>query len=111
MDPVWKSIILAVLLSIIPLTIVVLAPKIITAAGRTIGWYLQHKTDGRRAHILERVDSEEKALAADEGSRKNSDEEWENVEAHTVGSAKNGEKVDREWDGIVGFFHPFWYSL
>jgi len=32
---------------------------------------------------------------------------WENVDANTVGTASNGAKGEEEWDGIVGFFHPF----
>ena len=31
----------------------------------------------------------------------------ESVDAYAVGFAKNGEKGEQEWDGIVGFFHPF----
>jgi alpha-1,2-mannosyltransferase len=54
---------------------------------------------------------EERALEVDKDGRGNSDEEWENIESFAVGTAKNGEKADREWDGIVGFFHPFWYAF
>lgn len=39
--------------------------------------------------------------------RRDSDE-WENVDAYAVGTAGNGEKGQSEWDGIVGFYHPFW---
>jgi alpha-1,2-mannosyltransferase len=110
MDPLWYTIILALLLSIVPIFSVILVPKIIIAAGRIVGWYLRRKTAGRRAQILERVESEEKLFAVDEGSRRDSDEDWENVESYAAGTAKNGEKADKEWDGIVGFFHPFWYA-
>ena len=34
---------------------------------------------------------------------------WEAIDAYGLGSAKNGEKAEQEWDGIVGFFHPFWF--
>jgi alpha-1,2-mannosyltransferase len=110
MDRVGLTIFLATLLGVVPLVALFLAPKVITATGRTVGWYLRRKTEGRRAQILERVDGDEKALEADKSSRRNSDEEWENIESFAAGTAKNGEKADREWDGIVGFFHPFWYD-
>jgi alpha-1,2-mannosyltransferase len=96
-------------LSTLPLLTFLLGPKIIGAASRTVGWYLRRKTAGRRAQILERVEGEEKALAEDQSTRRDSDEEWETVESYAAGTAKNGEKADKEWDGIVGFFHPFWY--
>jgi len=97
-------------LSTLPLLIVLLGPKITAAAGRTVGWYLRRKTAGRRAQILECVEGEEKALIEDQSAKRDSDEEWENVESYAAGTAKNGEKADKEWDGIVGFFHPFWYA-
>jgi alpha-1,2-mannosyltransferase len=114
-DPDNKSflpfpVLLVSVLSTLPLLTVLLGPRIVAAAGRTIGWYLRRKTAGRRAQILECVEEEEKILAEDQGARRDSDEEWENVESYAAGTAKNGEKADKEWDGIVGFFHPFWYA-
>ncbi len=54
-----------------------------------------------------------KAEEQDVGSRgkpspKSEDEGWEKVESHAVGTVKNGEKAEGDWEGIVGFFHPFW---
>jgi hypothetical protein len=95
-----------VILFIIPLTALILGPRIGQAFGQALGWYLRRKTAGRREQILETVEEDEKILEK-EGGRRGSDE-WENVESYTVGTAKNGEKADKEWDGIVGFFHPFW---
>ena len=94
-----------------PLLIILLGPWIITAAGRALGWSLRRRTAGPRVQILERIEGEEKALANDQSARRDSDDDWENVESSAVGSAKNGEKADEEWDGIVGFFHPFWYAV
>jgi alpha-1,2-mannosyltransferase len=94
---VLSSIVLGLLISLL------LAPRIVRAIGGAVGIYLHHKTAGRRAHILERVVSE--------GKKKDSDEEWENVDALAAGTAGNGQPADREWEGIVGFFHPFWYGI
>lgn len=75
-----------------------------------MGIYLHHKTAGRRAHVLERVEEDEKAFVS-EGKNKESDEGWENVDALAAGTAGNGQPGDREWEGIVGFLHPFWYGI
>jgi alpha-1,2-mannosyltransferase len=97
------TIVLAVLLALGPLSLVLLFPKVIAYAAQTVGWYLRRKTAGRRGLIFQRTQIDEKAFL--EKSRKDSDEEWENVEAYAAGSAKD--KAD-DWDGVVGFFHPFW---
>lgn len=89
-----------------PLTIILLGPKLVFYVGGIFGLYLRKKTAGRKAQILELVESDEKEYAV-EGEAGDSGE-WENVEAYATGTAKNGEKADKEWDGIVGFFHPFW---
>ncbi|EAQ84030.1 hypothetical protein CHGG_10434 [Chaetomium globosum CBS 148.51] len=92
-----------------------LYPLLWRTAGSFLGWYLRKKTEGRRCHILELVESDEKEYRE---SRKNNtstsgengeDGEWEKVDAHTTGTSKNGDKGsgDDDWDGIVGFFHPF----
>lgn len=85
----------------------ILGPKLLFKVGSMFGYYLRKKTAGRKAQILELVDADEKEFKEEGGERRDSDE-WENVEAYAVGSSKNGEKADKEWDGIVGFFHPFW---
>jgi alpha-1,2-mannosyltransferase len=55
------------------------------------------------------VAKEQRDYDAGHGSGKHrDDDEWEQVEASTVGSAVNGGKADKDWSGLVGFFHPFW---
>ncbi|KAL8942652.1 MAG: hypothetical protein Q9211_001298 [Gyalolechia sp. 1 TL-2023] len=68
----------------------------------TVGWYLRQKTAARRKLILTRVAAEasEYHLSA-RPSPKSGDNEWEKVETPKEGEA------DDEWDGIIGFFHPF----
>lgn len=74
-----------------------------------VGWYLRRRTTSRRITILARVKLEEAQyqLSASESPTLD-DGEWEKVEKHAAGSAKNGEEADDEWEGIIGFFHPFW---
>jgi alpha-1,2-mannosyltransferase len=79
--------------------------------GSCAGWYLRKKTDGRRALIIRATEDGETSLRAKKkpGGEKltPADDDWENIDGATVGTSGNGEKGDREWDGIVGFFHPF----
>ncbi len=110
MSPSSLPLIIVSVLACLPLFAFLFGTRIIVAAGRVLGWYLRRKTAGRRMQILERVEEEEKELAEDPKARRDSDEEWENIESYTAGTSKNGEKADKEWDGIVGFFHPFWYA-
>jgi hypothetical protein len=97
-------------LAAIPLAWLFLAPLFWRATGSVLGWYLRRKTDGRRSQILEVMEEEERAFEQkNHGRTAGDDDEWETVEAYAVGSANNGEMGEAEWDGIVGFFHPFWY--
>lgn len=75
--------------------------------GTVLGMYLRRKTEGRRAQVVEAVKKEEAAFQAKSKGQKESDDEWESIDA-AVAAAANGEKGQKEWDGVVGFFHPFW---
>jgi len=88
----------------------ILLPWLWRSFGRLLGVYLWRKTEGRRASILEIMEEDQKQYEAENKNKKqnSSDDEWENVEGYAVGSAGNGEKGQKDWDGIVGFFHPFW---
>lgn len=101
------------LLCLAPLTTFVLFPLLWRALGSALGWYLRNKTDGRRCHILELVAADEKKYREERRNSTSSGEGaedggWEKVDANTTGTSKNGVKGDDDWDGIVGFFHPFW---
>lgn len=106
----WLTLLLASLVGLVPIIVIILGPILLAALCKPLGWYLQRKTAGRRQQILARVEEDEKALAEVKGT-KVVDEDWENIDAHTVGTAENGKQADAEWDGVVGFFHPFWYAI
>jgi alpha-1,2-mannosyltransferase len=106
----FKVLVLALVIACTPMTAFLVGPKLLFYVGGIFGYYLRKKTAGRKAQILEMVEAGEKEFAAEGGDRRDSDE-WENVEAYATGTSKNGETADREWDGIVGFFHPFWYGF
>lgn len=95
------------LLASVPMATVLLGPRLIFLIGGYFGSRLRSKSAWRRTQILKQTEEDEMAYLVPEGTRRNSDD-WEDVHAYTTGTAKNGEKADPEWDGIVGFFHPFW---
>lgn len=101
------------LLALVPLAWLVFVPAIWRMLGLILGWYLRRKTEGRRAQLRELMDADEKtyeeaAKTTKMGSDDDDDDDWENVDAYAPGTAKNGGSVEKDWDGIVGFFHPFW---
>jgi len=86
-----------------------LLPYLWTSTGSTLGWYVRRKTAGRRAQLLELMNEEESVYQARKTATKDGSEDgWETVDSLAVPSVGNGEKAPRDWDGIVGFFHPFW---
>ncbi|KAG0645981.1 Glycolipid 2-alpha-mannosyltransferase [Hyphodiscus hymeniophilus] len=102
----WTSLLKLLAAASTPLILMLVIPMIVKRIGRSFGSYLKRKSAGRKAQILELVEAAEKEFQKEGGERRDSDE-WESVEAYAVGTAKNGEKADKEWDGVVGFFHPF----
>jgi alpha-1,2-mannosyltransferase len=84
-------------------------PAALRTAGQLLGSHLRRSSLARRELLLARVAKEQRDYDAGHGSGKHrDDDEWEQVEASTVGSAVNGGKADKDWSGLVGFFHPFW---
>ncbi|KAL8953217.1 MAG: hypothetical protein Q9222_000916 [Ikaeria aurantiellina] len=74
----------------------------------SVGWYLRQKTAAQRSLILARVKLVESQhqLSISQAPPRDS-REWVEIEKHAVGSAPNGGEADDEWEGIIGFFHPF----
>ncbi len=78
----------------------------------TVGWSLQRRSRVRRNLLLARVKVEESQdQLATRQSPKSDDGEWEKVEKSTEGSAQTGQEANDDWEGIIGFFHPFWFVL
>lgn len=95
---------------VILVSTLIAAPFIIRLAGQTIGWYLHRRTSARRELIIARVKVEEDDYRSKERrSPKSEDEGWERIESQGARAQKDGEKANSEWEGVIGFFHPFWY--
>lgn len=92
-------------------------PFILRLIVRLVGRRLRQTTEARRNIIYDRVRAEQASFlnSQDEGTKSASaiseeeDEEgWEAIETQGVRTARNGDVPDKEWDGVFGFFHPFW---
>ena len=76
-----------------------------------MGYYLERPSRTRRELLLARVATEQRHYETerkDASTEEKEDDDWEEIEQSLVGSATNGSKADKDWSGIVGFFHPFW---
>lgn len=97
----------------VPFLIYVLAPRVIPGIFMSMGWTLKKKTEGRRAHLIGLMDEENKKSTDKDFESKSSSSsgEWQKVHEADAGAfagTDGADKTDKEFDGIVGFFHPFW---
>ncbi|GAQ11112.1 GDP-Man:Man(3)GlcNAc(2)-PP-Dol alpha-1,2-mannosyltransferase [Aspergillus lentulus] len=87
---------------------------------RGVGWVIQKRTRSRREFLISRVraDEEEQLVKQSKSSPRGEDEDWEKVDSSssssgTAGPSKKGGNSGKkgseaaDWEGIVGFFHPF----
>jgi alpha-1,2-mannosyltransferase len=107
LGPSTRTLIIVVILASLPLTTILLGPKLFFYVGGRFGSYLRRRTAAQRERLLQVTGDDEKDFLA-RAEDKSSGDEWEEVDAAATGSANNGDKADPEWDGFVGFFHPFW---
>lgn len=84
-------------------------PRTLLLLGQLVGYRLRRASQTRRELLLERTATEQRKYDAEHKKSKREEDDWEEIEPSTVGSAVNGGKADQDWNGIVGFFHPFWY--
>lgn len=95
---------------LIPLVLsFVFLPRTLRFAGELVGYYFRRSSRTRQELLLARVATETRNCEAEQRkTHKNEDDDWEEVEGATVGTAVNGGRAENEWEGIVAFFHPFW---
>lgn len=109
MEP--KTLVIVVtILSTFPLLAVLLGPVVANRIGRFWGFTLRKRTEGRRAQLLSVMNEEdEKYQKENPGFSTSSSEEWEAVDGLDLKITTKDGKSQKDWDGIIGFFHPFWY--
>ncbi|EEA27813.1 asparagine-linked glycosylation protein [Talaromyces marneffei ATCC 18224] len=107
---------IAIITLLIPIATFFVIPAavgyILKLALRSLGWSLKNKTNARRELILSQVRVEEEhyqetAKSAVSSSAGPEDDDWERVDGTVPSVAGNGEPLGEDWEGIIGFFHPF----
>ncbi|KAI6781744.1 GDP-Man:Man(3)GlcNAc(2)-PP-Dol alpha-1 [Emericellopsis cladophorae] len=88
-----------VAVSFAPFLLAMAVPRLLQLLGRSLGWYLRKKTEGRRSLLISLM-NEEASMSQDKNleTKSTSSGEWQKVQK---------QDVDPDWAGIVGFFHPF----
>ncbi|OJJ47493.1 hypothetical protein ASPZODRAFT_64276 [Penicilliopsis zonata CBS 506.65] len=101
------SLVLVGALNLIP-PVAIYTPKLLL---RSIGCLIQKRTKSRREFILGRVRAEQEEYLAKQAKSSlrppADDEDWEKVDSSSDKTTGNKTGGDDDWDGIVGFFHPF----
>ena len=87
----------------------VLAAYVLRFILRTVGNHLRRKTSTRRELIFQRAELDEQEVHSNQQPHKTEDEDWERVESYATGTVTNGGVPDdKDFAGVIGFFHPFW---
>lgn len=99
-----------ILLSLIaPVLIsVIFLPKTLQLLAELVGHRLRQSSGTRRELLLDRVATETNNFEAEHKEKSKEDDDWEKIVPSPIGSAVKGGKADADWNGIFGFFHPFW---
>lgn len=98
---------------------------------RGAGWLIRRRTRSRREYVIARARSDEEELLKTVRAKDSTesthllarssveDEDWEKVDSTASsagvttssgidGVSDDGARRPDGWDGIIGFFHPFW---
>ncbi|KAJ6187034.1 hypothetical protein N7519_001942 [Penicillium mononematosum] len=120
----------AILATLVLTATAVLLPKLtgvlLGLVFRGVGWLIWRRTRSRREFVIARARSEEEELRASrpKGSTLSrngaEDEDWEKVDSSgtggvqttagsgsSSGAGNESNQSPEDWDGIIGFFHPF----
>ncbi|KAG5297453.1 alpha-1,2-mannosyltransferase alg-11 [Histoplasma ohiense] len=75
---------------------------------KSIGWLIARKYRWKRDLIRARIRLDEEEYYSRRAKyAKQEDEDWEKVETYGIGTATNGDAAGNDWEGVIGFFHPF----
>lgn len=104
-SPRTSGSIIVPLLAMAPLFFVLASPLLFKLLGRMLGWSLRKKTDGRRSHLLALMTEEDRKARASDSKGISAPKLVFDVDEKLKGTLES----QKDWSGIVGFFHPFWY--
>ncbi|KAM4059246.1 glycosyl transferases group 1 domain-containing protein [Hirsutella rhossiliensis] len=97
----------ATLLASVPLLVIVV-PWMIREAALALGWMLRQGTEGRRSQLAALMDDDDKKYREQNKEPKPNSTDEDHQAPHTNPRAPgDADEAHRNWDGSVGFFHPF----
>ncbi|KAJ3472190.1 hypothetical protein NLG97_g11205 [Lecanicillium saksenae] len=106
--PAWLIVTGTVFLSMLPWILYAGTPLAWRLFGRFVGFLFTKKTEGRRSVLVSVMDEEnEKSPLQQPGSKSSSGDEWEKVPSAEDAVTDKLQGKTKDWDGIIGFFHPF----
>lgn len=76
-------------------SVTLVAPILLQTIGKLLGWHLRRRTESRRAFLVEEA-------------RKGNTKSTKGSNSSGANPRKTTEPSNCDWDGIIGFFHPFW---
>ncbi|PNS14576.1 GDP-Man:Man(3)GlcNAc(2)-PP-Dol alpha-1,2-mannosyltransferase [Sphaceloma murrayae] len=83
-------------------------PYLLNTLLTVLGGTIQSRTSARRDLLFSRAASEEAALPPATGITTSEDGDWEKLESSGIlPSSENGKTEGKQWEGVIGFFHPF----
>jgi alpha-1,2-mannosyltransferase len=103
---------LVIILSLLVASVVsvVFLRKTLHLLAELVGRRLRHSSRTRRELLLDRVAAETKTFKAERKTKNTEDDDWEKIAPSPKGSPSSQGQANAEWNGVVGFFHPFWYN-
>lgn len=102
-QPPPPLVVIGTILASIPLSLLVVAPWTIRLAALALGWMLRQGTEGRRAQLAALMDEENKKYREE-----NKEPQPDSTGKYQKEGNADADDAQRNWDGFVGFFHPFW---
>jgi alpha-1,2-mannosyltransferase len=75
---------------------------IVPFLGSGVGWLLRRKTDGRRIHLVNLMNEEHRKYLEKRPESNSTTPDRLDAKGELQGT--------QDWEGVVGFFHPFWYD-
>lgn len=98
--------------TVLAVPLLLLLPHLMPTVARAVGSHIRQSGQQRKELLTARASIERKQYE-EQDDPASLDDEWEKVD-RSHAQAKNGagradgRQADQDWDGVVGFFHPFW---
>ncbi|PFH60475.1 hypothetical protein XA68_10909 [Ophiocordyceps unilateralis] len=90
-------------LASLPIVVAFFVPLLVRELAFALGWLLRQRTSGRRSQLVALMSDDNKLFRQQNGSP----ELVSDANGQEARGTDSGKADGSDWDGIVGFFHPF----